>query len=198
MTRNTQENQLVLQAQHGDQGAFERLINAYTPLVRARVHGYFLLGADIEDAMQEGMIGLFKAIRDYLPQSGSLRAFADVCIRRQVVDAIRTASRNKHRPLNQAVSFSTLLTADPAGGLWDITASSQTDPEATLLAQEGETLLEAKLAPVLSALEMQVLRLYLAGCGTADMARALDRTPKSIDNALQRIRKKVQAVLSEQ
>ncbi|MCL2432929.1 MAG: sigma-70 family RNA polymerase sigma factor [Clostridia bacterium] len=171
---------LALKAQQGDQAAFEQLLASYTALVRSRVHGFFLLGADAEDAMQEGMIGLFRAIRDYDPERGPLRAFADLCVRRQLTDAVRGATRSKHAPLNSATPL------DPA------ISTDQGDPERALLNRELHQTLIEQIKPVLSRMEAQVLELFLAGERYTEIAGRLNKPPKSIDNALQRIKAKIQ------
>ncbi|MCL2433614.1 MAG: sigma-70 family RNA polymerase sigma factor [Clostridia bacterium] len=176
------EEELALRAKQGDQAAFEQIIKAYTPLVRSRVHGYFLLGAETEDAMQEGMIGLFRAIRDYDPERGSLRAFADLCVRRQMLDAVKGASRGKHAPLNSAVSIEEQAPRLPP--------APQGDPEQALLNRELYQTLIDQLKPALSRMETQVLELFLAGERYTEIALRLGKPPKSIDNALQRIRAK--------
>nr|MDD6335979.1 RNA polymerase sporulation sigma factor SigH [bacterium] len=185
---------LALAAQAGDEAALERLLEGYKPFVRARVRGYYLMGADNEDMMQEGMIGLYKAIRDFNPARGvSLHAFADICIRRQMVSAIRAAARHKHSPLNSSVSLD-LPMADDDVRLGDLVASSGANPEEVLLVQESYDTLESRISPMLSEMERRVLRGFLQGKSYSQIAADLGRTPKSIDNALQRIRQKVQSL----
>jgi len=184
------EEALALQAQAGDNAAWEVLLTQLSPLVRACVNGYFLMGADRDDTLQEGMIGLFRAIRAYQPSRGvPLRAFAIACIRRAVVDAVRAAARQKHLALNQAQSLSD-EELQPAAGL-------ETDPEYVLLKQEFYDQLQLQLHPRLSSLEQRILPLFLAGNTYTEIAAQLDLPPKSVDNAIQRIRTKAQGMMEK-
>jgi len=181
-------------ARRGDNDAVESVFERYKGLVRAKSRSYFLIGADGEDLIQEGMIGLFKAIRDYRPaKNTSFTAFADLCVTRQIITAIHTASRRKHIPLNNYVSLSAPPFENGSAGAPDnpaITAITA-DPEAMLLDRERNISFQAGLKKLLSDLEIKVLSLYLKGMPYSEMAAALVKPEKSIDNALQRVKKKL-------
>ena len=165
----------------GDAIATEYIMARYKNLVRARARMYFLAGADKEDIIQEGMIGLFKAIRDYNHQKqASFHSFAELCIKRQIITAVKTATRQKHIPLNSYISLS--------NPMYD----SDTDPEHVFISKENTELLNEKINEVLSDLEKSVLVLYLEGKCYQEIAKVLNKPPKSIDNALQRVKKKME------
>ena len=175
-------------AAEGDLSAEERLIGRYVRLVRSCARPYFLVGGDSEDLLQEGMIGLLTAIRQYDPDRNAVfKPFAEICIRNRLYNAIKSALRAKHTPLNGSVSLESPLfdeSQTAASGL-------RADPEEILIARER---MEEALDPVrspLSGLEQEVLRLYLGGYSFTEIAQIMDRQPKSIDNAIQRIRKKL-------
>lgn len=181
--------------QTGSMVAQEYLLSKYKNFVRSKTRSYFLAGADKEDIVQEGMIGLYKAIRDFdCDRQVSFRVFAEVCITRQIITAIKTATRQKHIPLNSYISLNrpvyedeserTLL--DVLSGLMD------SDPESLLISREEYQDIEAKMNSVLSDLEWMVLLSYLDGKSYVDIAKELGRHPKSIDNALQRVKKKIE------
>lgn len=181
--------------QTGSMVAQEYLLSKYKNFVRSKTRSYFLAGADKEDIVQEGMIGLYKAIRDFdCDRQVSFRVFAEVCITRQIITAIKTATRQKHIPLNSYISLNrpvyedeserTLL--DVLSGLMD------SDPETLLISREEYQDIEAKMNSVLSDLEWMVLLSYLDGKSYVDIAKELGRHPKSIDNALQRVKKKIE------
>ena len=185
---------LAALARAGDNQAMEDLINRYKALVRQKASALYILGADNDDVIQEGMIGLFKAIRDYKPDQGaSFATFAYRCISAQITDAVRQASRQKHRPLNESISLQNLL--DPEGSErsapdLDI-PSSQEDPLQQLLSQEASDHLLDYLNQQLTLLERQVIRLFLLGHSYRSIANELHCTPKRVDNALIRIRRKL-------
>lgn len=194
------DNELVLLAREADSDALDFLINKYKPFVRAKAKSYFLVGADQEDIAQEGMIGLFKAIRDFqFDKLSSFRAFAELCITRQIITAIKTATRQKHIPLNSYVSLDRPIYEDDSERtLIDVLeASIAVDPQELLLTQEKYGDMETRLAEILNKLEREVLNLYLEGKSYQEISVQLKRHPKSIDNALQRVKRKLEKYLEE-
>ncbi|GGG05148.1 RNA polymerase factor sigma-70 [Paenibacillus albidus] len=182
----------------GDSGALEHLINKYRNFVRAKARSYFLIGADREDIVQEGMIGLYKAIRDFKGDKlSSFKAFAELCITRQIITAIKTATRQKHIPLNSYVSLDKpIYDEDSDRTLMDVICGTQVlDPEELIINQEEFIGLEDKMAEILSDLERKVLMLYLDGRSYQEIAEDLKRHVKSIDNALQRVKRKLERYL---
>ncbi len=189
------DEQLVELSLKEDDIATECILARYKNLVRARARMYFLAGADREDIIQEGMIGLFKAIRDFdKDKLVSFRGFAELCIKRQILTAIKTATRQKHMPLNSYVSLSyPAYESDADGGLEEILAGSvDADPERLFIAKENTAFLTDRMNEVLSTLERSVLELYLEGKSYQEIAVALGKPAKSIDNALQRVKKKME------
>jgi len=186
---------LVARVRVGDERALDLLLLRHRALVRARARAHFLVGADQDDLLQEAMIGLYLAVQAFDPEHGaSFRTFADVCVTRQVVTAIRAATRRKHAPLNDYVSLHRPLTAADEGRrtLGDVLpAPSLTDPAEVVVCAEGVTALRTHVGTALSELEAEVLRLHVAGVGYREIAERLHRGAKSIDNTLQRIRRKV-------
>jgi len=188
---------LVRAAQGGDQQASSELVRKYRSLVRCKARSYFLVGGDREDVIQEGMIGLFKAIRDYNPDRlSSFRSFAELCVTRQMITAIKTATRRKHAPLNTYVSLSRPMSSDDEGGerlLTDILAAKEVCDPATIVlsAWEGDYIRKG-FCEALSSFEANVLRLYMDGCSYQEIAVKLGRHTKSVDNALQRIKRKIE------
>lgn len=192
------DEELVLYAHEGDIAALEHLINKYKNFVRAKARSYFLIGADREDIVQEGMIGLYKAIRDFRNDKlSSFRAFAELCITRQIITAIKTATRQKHIPLNSYVSLNKPIYDEESDRtLLDIlTAAKITDPEELIISREELVSIEAKIGEILSGLELEVLMSYLQGKSYQEIACDLDRHVKSIDNALQRVKRKLEKCL---
>ncbi|MBE5039730.1 RNA polymerase sporulation sigma factor SigH [Ructibacterium gallinarum] len=190
------DEQVVELSAQGDKAATEYILSKYKNLVRARAKIYFLAGADREDLVQEGMIGLFKAVRDFDPtKQASFRGFAEMCIKRQLITAVKTAARQKHMPLNSYVSLSSPVYEDESERtLVDMLAEREAvDPEEMFLRREKAEALEAEIAQKLSALEQTVLSLHLGGMNYQEIAVELGRSPKSIDNALQRIKRKLSA-----
>ncbi len=189
------DEELVAAAREGDDAALEELLRRYGNLARARARRCFLTGADHDDAVQEAMIGLYLAVRAFDPDRGrSFGAFADVCVSRQLVTAIRTATRLKHGPLNDYVSLHRPL-ADEGGApltLGDtLAAPDWADPAEQLVAAERVSDLQRHVGRVLSDLEVEVLRLHADGVGNREIAGRLHRGAKSVDNAVQRIRRKI-------
>lgn len=194
------EEEVVALARTGDAKAQEFLIKKYKNFVRGKARSYFLIGADREDIIQEGMIGLFKAIRDYRPDKiASFKAFAELCITRQMITAIKTATRQKHIPLNSYVSLNKpMYDEDSERTLLDVmTGRAVSNPEELLISREEFDSIEAKIGEVLSDLELQVLTYYLDGKSYQEIAENLDRHVKSIDNALQRVKRKLEKCLQD-
>ncbi len=192
------EEEVVEFARSGDDRAQEYLIKKYKNFVRSKARSYFLIGADKEDIIQEGMIGLFKAIRDFRPEkTSSFRAFAELCITRQIITAIKTATRQKHIPLNSYVSLNKPIYDEESDRtLLDvITGSKISDPEELIISREEVDNIESKIGEILSDLEWQVLTYYLQGKSYQEIAKDLDRHVKSIDNALQRVKRKLERFL---
>jgi RNA polymerase sporulation-specific sigma factor len=195
-----QDEEVVECAREGDIEAQEYLINKYRNFVRAKARSYFLIGADREDIIQEGMIGLYKAIRDFrLDKLSSFRAFAELCITRQIITAIKTATRQKHIPLNSYVSLNKpIYDEDSDRTLLDVVSGARlTDPEELIISREEFDHIEGKIGELLSALEWKVLISYLDGKSYQEIAEDLKRHVKSIDNALQRVKRKLERYLEK-
>jgi len=192
------DEEIVLSARDGNVTSLEYIINKYKNFVRAKARSYFLIGADKEDIVQEGMIGLYKAIRDFRNDKlSSFRAFAELCITRQIITAIKTATRQKHIPLNSYVSLNKPIYDEESDRtLLDIlTATKITDPEELIISREELVSIESKIGEILSDLELEVLMSYLQGKSYQEIAADLDRHVKSIDNALQRVKRKLEKYL---
>jgi len=192
------DEDIVMEAKNGDVIALEFLINKYKNFVKAKARSYFLIGADREDIIQEGMIGLYKAIRDFRDDKlSSFRAFAELCITRQIITAIKTATRQKHIPLNSYVSLNKpIYDEDSDRTLLDILSGTKiTDPEELMINREEYNDIEYKMGEILSELEWKVLTLYLEGKSYQEIAIDLERHVKSIDNALQRVKRKLERYL---
>jgi RNA polymerase sporulation-specific sigma factor len=189
------DEEVAIEAKNGDKRAQEYLINKYENFVKAKAKSYFLIGADKEDIYQEGMIGLYKAIRDFKPQKlASFKAFSEICITRQIITAIKTATRQKHIPLNTYVSLNKPIYDEESDRtLLDvITSVKVADPEELIISREELVNIESEIGQVLSSLEMEVLMSYLEGKSYQEIACDLDRRAKSIDNALQRVKRKLE------
>lgn len=194
------DEQIVEMSHNGDSAAEEYLLDKYKNFVRSKARSYFLVGADHEDIVQEGMIGLYKAIRDYRPDKlSSFRAFAELCITRQIITAIKTATRQKHIPLNNYVSLNKPLYDEESDRtLLDVIIEGRTsDPEEMIINMENVGNIRAKISEVLSGLEQEVLNAYLDGRSYQEIAESLGRHVKSIDNALQRVKRKLEKYLEE-
>ncbi len=192
------DEQIVQLAQAGEEPALVYLLNKYKNFVRSKARSYFLIGADHEDIVQEGMIGLFKAIRDYREDRlSSFRAFAELCITRQIITAIKTATRQKHIPLNSYVSLNKPIYDEESDRtLLDvITEGYLANPEDVLINREDMSLIEVRIAQSLSPLERQVLAKYLQGKSYQEISRDMKRQIKSIDNALQRVKRKLAKIM---
>ncbi len=196
-----EDTELVEQARYGEERAIEVLLARYRNFARSKARSYFLAGSEREDVVQEGMIGLFKAIRDFdLEQATPFRAFAELCISRQILTAIKTANRHKHHPLNSSVSLDA-----PAYGDDDATSVADhlmsprrtSDPAELVISAEEIEALRASMSRNLTELEGEVLTLYMDGKSYEEIAGTLGNHVKSIDNALQRIKRKLQRHISQ-
>ena len=193
------DEELVALAKAGDAAAGDELYHRYKNVVRGKARPYFLVGADREDLLQEGMIGFFKAVRDYdETKNPAFRPFAEICILRQILTAIKQATRLKHAPLNSYESFfDPVYDSDSDKQLMDVIGvSSVLDPEELYIKREFSRAFEAAVNSQLTSFERNVLDRFLDGMSYAQIAEDLGRTPKSVDNALQRIRKKLEKVLN--
>jgi RNA polymerase sporulation-specific sigma factor len=195
------DSYLIALAKQGSSDAYDKLMRRYYSFVRLKASSYFLVGGDSEDLIQEGMVGLYKAIRDYRPErESSFRNFAELCITRQIITAVKTATRNKHTPLNGYVSFS----STPAGAGGDgeptldevLPGPTAFDPVNQVISSEELRSLVACLSTVLSDLESRVLSLYLDGHSYTGIGDQLECDCKTVDNALQRVKRKVGAHLN--
>jgi RNA polymerase sporulation-specific sigma factor len=194
--RELADLQLVIRARNGDDGAMDTLIRRYTGFVRLKASSYFLAGGDSEDLIQEGLIGLYKAVRDFRSdKETSFRSFAELCITRQIITAIKTATRFKHAPLNTYVSFSQTPAGQESEGdctLGDALPGPGVDePSICVISTEELQSLVFCLGTGLSPLESDALRLYLEGSSYEEMADNLEVDTKTIDNALQRVKRKI-------
>ena len=194
--RELEDLQLVLKARNGDEVALDQLIRRYTGFVRLKASSYFIAGGDSEDLIQEGLIGLYKAVRDFrADKETSFRSFAELCVTRQIITAIKTATRFKHQPLNQYVSFSHTPAGQDTDGectLGDaLPGSAVEEPSVVVISTEELQSLIFTLGTGLSRLESDALRLYLEGSSYEEMAEELGCDTKTIDNALQRVKRKI-------
>jgi RNA polymerase sporulation-specific sigma factor len=200
LTRFCQETdeQLVCKAQVNDEFAFDCLLERYKNFVRSKARSYFLIGADREDIVQEGMIGLYKAVRDFRgDKMSSFKAFAELCVTRQIITAIKTATRQKHIPLNSYVSLNKpVFDKDSDRSLMDILCGdAETNPEEILIDNEKIKSMRERIGKLLSRLEWEVLAAYMDGRSYQEIALDMDKSVKSIDNALQRVKKKLEKLL---
>ena len=194
------DDELIEIIHKGDTQAEEKLIKRYKNFVLAKSRSYFLVGADREDIVQEGMIGLYKAIRDYeIDRLASFRAFAELCITRQIITAIKAATRQKHQPLNSYISLNKPIYDEESDRtLLDVLKGGKlSNPENLFISNEKYELIERKLTEILSELEFDVLQEYLKGKSYKEIADTLDKHVKSVDNALQRVKRKVEDFLKK-
>jgi RNA polymerase sporulation-specific sigma factor len=192
------DEMLVRLFHEGDVEALDLLLERYRRFAGAKARGYFLAGGDNDDLQQEAMIGLFKAIRDFRHGQSSFRAFAELCVTRQIMTAIKGACRQKHQPLNRYVSLWGLrVIDDPSERLVEELFDQRVpDPADEVVSLEGQAAMRAALATMLSTLEVDVLRLHLDGCSYQEISDRLGRHTKAVDNALQRIKRKLEAHLT--
>ena len=196
--KDKSDEEIVIEAKSGDNRAQDYLISKYENFVKSKAKSYFLIGADKEDIYQEGMIGFYKAIRDYnTDKSTSFKAFAEICVTRQIITAIKTATRQKHIPLNTYVSLNKpIYEEESERTLLDVLAGIKiSDPEELIISKEQMDYIEDKIENVLSDLELEVLTSYLDGKSYQEIACDLERHSKSIDNALQRVKRKLEKYL---
>jgi RNA polymerase sporulation-specific sigma factor len=195
------DDELVARFQGGDNDSLDVLLQRYRRFTRAKARGYFLIGADSDDIEQEGMIGLYKAARDFRSERQvSFRAFAELCITRQIITAIKTATRQKHQPLNSYLSLSGTRPGEENGsGTVEevLEAKGLIDPIEFIISMEDLRSMRRMMSEMLSKLEVEVLRLYVEGKSYQEIAEVLGRHVKSIDNALQRIKRKLDVHLAE-
>ncbi|XID48179.1 RNA polymerase sporulation sigma factor SigH [Clostridium culturomicium] len=194
------DEEVVAMAKEGNDRALEYLLCKYQNFVKSKAKSYFLIGADKEDIYQEGMIGLFKAIRDFKDDKlASFKVFAELCITRQIITAVKTATRQKHIPLNTYISLNKPIYDEESDRtLLDIISGIKvSDPEELIIDREEMENIESKIGEVLSSLEMEVLNSYLDGKSYQEIASDLDRQAKSIDNALQRVKRKLEKCLEQ-
>lgn len=194
------DEDLISLARQNNRFASEYLVVKYKNLVRAKARPYFLIGADREDIVQEGMIGLYKAIRDYREgKLSSFRSFAEICITRQIITAIKAATRYKHVPLNSYISLSSpMFEQDDKRTIEDIMSPDTVcDPEEILIIKEDFSRIENKLGKALSSFEYKVFESYLSGSSYQEIAKELGKSMKSVDNALQRIKRKLEKCLDK-
>ncbi len=196
--KSMDENSILKLAKDGNSLATEYIIEKYKNFVKAKSRTYFLIGADHEDIIQEGMIGLYKAIRDYSLDGGSsFRSFADLCITRQIITAIKTATRQKHQPLNSYISLNKPVYDEESENtlMESFFEKQHLDPEEIMINKERFDFMEVRLSQELSKYETDVLKGYLAGRSYHEIANKLNKPEKSIDNALQRIKKKIENLM---
>lgn len=197
---NCSDEELVFKAQHGDILAEEYLMDKFKPLVKSRSRAYFLIGADSEDIIQEGMIGLYKGVRDFnRDKNASFAGFAELCVNRQMITAIKAATRHKHQPLNSYISLNKPVFDDDSEQTYiDLLKEGESlNPEELFIGQENKDFIETQVLKNLSGFETKVLALYLQGRSYFEIAKSLKKTEKSIDNALQRVKKKVEKFLKQ-
>ncbi len=190
---NMTDEEIVIIAQSGNEDALDFILHKFRPHVARKANSYFLAGADKDDIIQEGMIGLFKAVRDYkTDKDAAFRSFAELCITRQIISAVKSASRLKHSPLNSYISLDKPIQDDNYDStLLDIIAAGGSgNPEDIIIGKESMEQVEIKMEEVLSRFECEVLSLYLTGKSYSEISSILKKDAKSIDNALQRIKKK--------
>ena len=189
---NISDEELIARLRDGETIIEDYLMEKYKGLVRQKARAMFLIGGDTDDLIQEGMIGLFKAVRDFQPgREATFATFARMCIDRQIYSAIQKSNRQKHLPLNSYVS---LNQEDESSPIWELSVEN---PEEIIIDQETTRDLQQKISDYLSPMENKVLDLYLKGEGYVEIGRILGKSPKSIDNALQRIREKISEVISQ-
>lgn len=185
------DEELIVQLRCGKRELEDYLIDKYKGMVLKKAHAMFVVGGEREDLIQEGMIGLFKALRDYQPdRHASFFTFANLCVERQLYKAIEMSSRQKHKPLNSYISLS-----EEENPLLDVMAPNQQDPEAIIIDRESADVMQEQIRRHLSRFEKEVLDMYLEGLSYTQIADKMGKLPKSIDNAIQRIRSKIRDVL---
>jgi len=197
--KNMTDAKIISLARNGNDMAMDFILHKYSYLAKAKTRAYFLVGAEHEDLIQEGMIGLYKAVKDYNPAKTPLFfSFAELCITRQILTAVKTATRQKHRPLNSYISLNKPIHGEEERTLADILyLYSNRNPEELIISQETTGDLMSQINANLSKMENEVLTLYLQGEDYMHISELLNKLPKSIDNALQRIKKKISIIASD-
>ncbi len=194
------DEELVILAQQGDDRALDHLLSKYFVYVRSKSLSYYIVGADRDDIIQEGMIGLFKAVRDFSSERGvTFKTFADVCVTRQIITAVKNASRQKHAPLNFYVSLNKAVSEDESDSTLEelLEHEKVLNPEEILIKKESADILGSEIGRLLSPFEAQVLSLYLQGNSYLAIGKIVGKDPKAVDNALQRIKKKFEKISSD-
>ena len=193
------DDQLVRLIRTGDNDAESLLLDRYKKVVKQRSASFFMPGADREDLIQEGMVGVFKAIRDYDPAKGaSFSTFAEMCIKRQIITAVKSAARMKHAPLNNSLSLNKPVTEDTerVATLGEtLTADESSNPEKVIVMQENLSYIEKYSGEIFTSLEWDVWRMYVNGCSYKEIASRLDKTSKAVDNTIRRAKKKLAEIL---
>lgn len=196
------DQELVNLIRNGHDFALDFLMNKYKVLVERKAKSYYLIGASKDDVIQEGMIGLFKAIRDYNPnKEASFYSFADLCVTRQMISAVKASTRQKHMPLNSYISLNKPIFEEDNDrtNMLDIMPTNKiVNPEEVLIGEESRNIIEEQISIRLSKMEKEILNLYVDGHNYVEIAEMTGRTIKSIDNALQRIKKKVEQIIKDQ
>ena len=189
------DEKIIELIRNDDKEAMDYMLNKYKNIARIKARAMFLIGGENDDLIQEGMIGLYKAIRDYEPdKEASFASFASMCISRQIYTAVNASNRKKHTPLNGYVSFSGLEEEENSN---NVNLQGERSPEELLIDKENVSMIEYHLERELSKFELEVLRMYVEGAGYIEIAERMDKKPKSIDNALQRIRSKVNNIIAK-
>ncbi len=194
------DEEMVKLASNDDKIALDYLLNKYKDLVKIKARSYFIIGADKEDIIQEGMIGLYKAIRDYQSEKeASFKVFAELCITRQIITAIKSATRQKHIPLNSYISLNKPIFEDDSEKTYieAITSNKVLNPEELFIGQENKEFIEEHIKKILTELEFKILELYLRGKNYNEISNIIQKPEKSIDNALQRVKRKLEKFLKE-
>ncbi len=191
------DEKVVLLAQKGDSRALDHIIARYRNLVYTKAKPYFLIGADKDDIIQEGMIGLYKAVKDFKNQKATFKAFAGICVSRQIISAVKSATRQKHMPLNSYISLNkNVYDSEEDATLLDIISEQYPqDPESILINRESLDGIEYKISQALSKFELEVLMYYLDGRSYQEISAYVHRDVKSVDNAVQRMKKKIEVIL---
>ncbi len=193
------DEKLAVLAQQDNDKALDYLLSKYRVFVRNKSLSYYIIGADRDDIIQEGMIGLFKAVRDFSPERGvTFKTFADVCVTRQILTAVKNASRQKHAPLNFYVSLNKPVFDEENDSTFNdiVACTKNSNPEEIVINKENADKLGSEMNRILSQFELLVLSLYLEGISYVDIAKAIGKDAKSVDNALQRIKKKFEKISS--
>ena len=196
--QNMSDEELIAALRSGEKEITDYLMDKYKSLVKKKAKALYLIGGETDDLIQEGMIGLYKAVRDFNPDSGAnFRSFADLCITRQIITAIKTATRQKHMPLNSYISLNKPAYDEDGENtlINSVTEKHRFDPEEIMINRERFKILEESLVKTLSSYETKVLKRYLSGSSYTVIASELGKSEKSIDNALQRIKKKLEKLV---